>query len=265
MKAADVGIAMGWSGAEAAREVADVVLQSDDLMAIAVAIERGRATYTNVRKAVRYLLGTNLSEIAVVLAATSAGFAEPLTPIQLLWINLVSDVLPGLGLAFEPPEPGLLTRPPQTNGQGILRDRDLRSLGVDGGVIATGALAACGYGVLRHGVSPEARSMTLGSLVIAQLLHALTCRASTRGTPGVRPNLPLAGALGISFAAQAAILLVPGVGRLLGTVPLGPLDLAVTVGAGVLPYLVNEGQKPHRSSGRRQHTAVPAVQPKPAR
>src|SRR5207237_7261640 len=66
MKAADVGIAMGWSGAEAAREVADVVLQTDDLMAIAVAIERGRATYTNVRKAVRYLVGTNLSEIAVV-------------------------------------------------------------------------------------------------------------------------------------------------------------------------------------------------------
>src|SRR5207302_11157485 len=81
MRAADVGIAMGWSGAEAARAVADVVLQSDDLMAIAVAIERGRSTYTNLRKAVRYLLGTNLSEIAVVLAVTSVGFAEPLAAI----------------------------------------------------------------------------------------------------------------------------------------------------------------------------------------
>ena len=258
MKAADVGIAMGWSGAEAAREVADVVLQTDDLMAIAVAIERGRATYTNVRKAVRYLLGTNLSELAVVLAATSAGFGDPLTPIQLLWINMVSDVLPGLGLAFEPPEPGLMTRPPQANGQGILRDRDLRSVTVDGGVIATGALAACGYGVLRFGVSAEARTMTMGSLVIAQLLHALTCRASTRGTR-VGPNLPLAGALGISFAAQGAVLLLPGLRRLLGTAPLGPLDLAVTVGAGVLPYLINEGRKPHRPDGRLQRPAVAPV------
>jgi P-type Ca2+ transporter type 2C len=222
------------------------VLQTDDLMAIAVAIERGRATYTNVRKAVRYLLGTNLSEIAVVLAATSAGFSEPLSPIQLLWINLVSDVLPGLGLAFEAPEPGLLTRPPLANGQGILGERDLRSLTIEGGVIAGGALAACGYGVLRYGVSPEARAITMGSLVIAQLLHALTCRASTRNTPPIRRNLPLAGALGLSFAAQAAIMLLPGLGHLLGTAPLGPLDLAVTVGSGMLPYLINEARKPER-------------------
>ena len=244
VKAADVGIAMGWSGAEAAREVADVVLQTDDLMAIAVAIERGRATYTNVRKAVRYLLGTNLSEIAVVLAATSAGFSDPLTPIQLLWINLISDVLPGLGLAFEPPEPGLLHQPPQPGAQGILRGDDLRSLGVQGGVIAAGALAACGYGVLRYGVSPEARTMTFGSLVIAQLLHALTCRSSTQAGPGTAPNRQLGWALGVSFAAQIAALLVPGLRNLLGAAPLGPLDCAVMLGTGVLPYLVNEALKP---------------------
>lgn len=128
-------------------------------------------------------------------------------------------------------------------------------------MIATGALAACGYGVLRYGVSPEARTMTMGSLVIAQLLHALTCRASTQGRPGVGPNLPLAGALGISFAAQGAILLVPGLRRLLGTTALGPLDLAVTIGAGVLPYLVNEALKPRRPSSRFPRANVaPALQ-----
>ena len=252
MKAADVGIAMGWGGAEAAREVADVVLQTDDLMAIAVAIERGRATYTNVRKSVRYLLGTNLSEIAVVLAATSVGFGEPLTTIQLLWINLVSDVLPALGLAFEPPEPGLLAQPPQANGEGILRNRDMRSAACDGGIIAAGALTACGYGVLRYGVSPQARTMTLGSLVIAQLLHALTCRSDTRDRPGIGRNLPLAGAVGASLAAQVAALLLPSGRRLLGLAPLGPLDLVVTLLGGVLPYLANEGLKPRRPHRPRQ-------------
>ncbi len=244
MKAADVGIAMGWSGAEAAREVADVVLQTDDLTAIGVAIERGRTTYTNVRKSVRYLIGTNMSEIGVVLAATSAGFSEPLTPIQLLWLNLISDVLPALGLAFEPPDPGLLRRPPQANGQGILRNRDLRASAVDASVIAGGALAACGYGVLRYGVSAEARTMTLGSLVTAQLLHALTCRGATRSGDDRPPNRPLAAAVGVSLAAQAAALLLPGMRGLMGMAPLGPLDLAVTLGAGLLPYLVNEARKP---------------------
>ena len=88
LRAADVGIAMGQDGAAAAREVADVVLSTDDLAALAVAVERGRATHANVRKAIRYLLATNLSELVVVLVATAAGFAGALTPMQLLWMNL---------------------------------------------------------------------------------------------------------------------------------------------------------------------------------
>ena len=95
LRAADVGVAMGATGTEAAREVADVVLQTDDLMALTTALERGRAACTNIRKSIRYLLSTNLSEIAVVLAGTVLGYPEPLTPMQLLWINLISDVLPG--------------------------------------------------------------------------------------------------------------------------------------------------------------------------
>jgi Ca2+-transporting ATPase len=257
MKAADVGIAMGWSGAEAAREVADVVLQTDDLTAIGTAIERGRMTYANVRKSVRYLVGTNLSEILVVLAATSAGVAEPLTPLQLLWLNLISDVLPALGLAFEPPDPGLLRRPPQADGKGVLRNRDLRAAAADGGVIAAGALAACGYGALRYGASAETRTMTLGGLVLAQLLHALTCRSDARAG-GKPPNRPLAAAVGASLAVQGAALLVPGLRGLLGAAPLGALDLAVTVGAGLLPWAVNEARKP-ASVGKAQRAKCRAV------
>jgi len=248
LKAADVGIAMGGAGAsEAAREVADVVLQTDDLMALAVAVERGRTTYTNVRKSIRYLLATNLSEIVVVLGATAAGFGDPLTALQLLWINLISDILPGLGLAFEASEPNEMQHPPRPANAAIVGRGDFGPLAADGSIIAAGALAACGIGVLRHGMSAQARTMTFGSLVIAQLLHALTCRSAKHGpfTGGqpLQPNRPLFGALLFSFALQGVALLVPGVRGILGVVPLGPLDALVMAGAGVLPYIVNEVRK----------------------
>ena len=250
LKAADVGVAMGGTASsEAAREVADVVLQTDDLATLAVAVERGRTTYVNVRKSIRYMLATNLSEVVVVLGATLAGFAEPLTAMQLLWINLVGDILPGLGLAFEPPEPGVMQRAPNATDGEIIERRELSRLGVQGGTIAAGSLAALGWGTLRHGAGPEARTMAFGSLVTAQLLHALTARSDERGPGALPPNRPLTGLLLASVALQAVGLLVPGVRGVLGVVPLGPLDLAMTAAAGVLPYAANEALKTARPSG----------------
>jgi Ca2+-transporting ATPase len=245
LKAADVGIAMGRDGTDAAREVADVVLQTDDLAALAVAIERGRATFTNVRRSIRYLLGTNLSEIGVTLAGTAAGFAEPLSVAQLLWINLVTDILPGLGLALEPPAPGLMHQPPRAGEEAVLRGRDYAAVAGDGAVLASGALLACGWGARRHGAGPEARTMAFGSLVAAQLLHALRCRSGgDGGAPGGAGRWPanpaLAAALGVSAAAQGAAWLVPGLRGLLGIAPLRPLDTAVMLGAGVLPYMADK-------------------------
>ena len=244
LKAADVGVAMGGTASsEAAREVADVVLQTDDLATLAVAVERGRTTYVNVRKSIRYMLATNLSEVVVVLGATLAGFGEPLTAMQLLWVNLVGDILPGLGLAFEPPEPGVMQRAPNMADGEIIERRELSRLGVQGGTIAAGSLAALGWGALRHGAGPEARTMAFGSLVTAQLLHALTARSDERGPGALPPNRPLTGLLLASVALQAVGLLVPGVRGVLGVVPLGPLDLAVTAAGGVLPYVANEALK----------------------
>ncbi len=248
LKAADVGFAMGGTASsEAAREVADVVLQTDDLATLAVAVERGRTTDVNVRKSIRYMLATNLSEIVVVLGATLAGFGEPLTAMQLLWINLVGDILPGLGLAFEPPEPGVMQRPPNAADRAIIERRELGRLGVQGGTIAAGSLAALGWGALRHGAGPEARTMAFGSLVTAQLLHALTARSDERGPGTLPPNRPLTGLLLASVGLQAVGLLVPGVRGVLGVVPLVPLDLAVTAAAGVLPYAANEALKAARA------------------
>jgi Ca2+-transporting ATPase len=254
LKAADVGIALGRSGTEAARGVADVVLQTDDLMALAIAVERGRTTYGNVRKAIRYLLSTNLSEILVVLAATATGIGEPLSPMQLLWINLISDVFPALCLAFEPPEAGAMECGPRSADKEIIRPEDLGALAEEAAIIGAGALAACVYGVLRYGAaSDRTRTMTFTSLITAQLLHALTCRTAGRSTPlgakeALPPNTMLAGGLAISFAVQLLTFLVPGLRRLLDVVPIGPLDALVTAAAGALPYLANEALKTERSS-----------------
>ena len=114
LRAADIGIALGQGGASAAREVADIVLGSDDLSTLLIAIEQGRTKYRNVRKGIHYLLGTNLGEILVIMAAAGS-------PMEILWINLISDVLPGLGLALEPPEPGGHRPRPGRGGSGPCR------------------------------------------------------------------------------------------------------------------------------------------------
>jgi P-type Ca2+ transporter type 2C len=118
-----------------ARDLGDVILLDDDLGSMVAAIEHGRAVHTNVRKALRFLLSTNLSEILLTIAATAAGLASPLTAVQLLWINLLTDVIPALALAVEPGEPGILEEPPRDPGEPILSRQTLSREGADAGLI----------------------------------------------------------------------------------------------------------------------------------
>jgi Ca2+-transporting ATPase len=156
----------------------------------------------------------------------------------------------------------------------VLGGGHLPALGADGGVIAAGGLLACGWGVLRHGMSAEARTLTFGSLVTAQLLYALNCRANgpgTADTAGRRPpNRALTGALAASFALQGAGLLVPGLRRFLGIAPLGLLDIGVMLGAGLLPYFANRAWRASRvppppglgvERAEAGHAAVPGPAP----
>jgi P-type Ca2+ transporter type 2C len=246
LRAANVGIAIGRDGAAAAREVADVFFATEDLAALPVAIERGRATYENVRKAIHYILSTNGSEVALMLAGAVTGVGEMLNPMQLLWINLVSDVLPAIGLALEPPDVAVMRQPPRQANESFLTRHHIGRIGAEAGVIAAGALGAGLYGALRHGLaSPQAQTVTFGSLVNAQLLHALTYRSTGRagetGQPTNNPTLP--SIVGGSMVAQFAAMLLPGVRNLLGVAPIDVLDAAAMVVGGVLPFLVNEARK----------------------
>jgi Ca2+-transporting ATPase len=239
LRAADVGVAMGQHGTELARELADVVLSTDDFGLMPDAVEEGRLVRANIRRVLQYLLTTNASEVWAVAAAVAAGLPSPLTPLQLLWLNLVTDLAPGLGLAMEPREPGLMSQPPRDPREPIVPRSLLRRILVESTAIAAGTLAAYVLGVMRHGRGPVAQSMAFASLVGAQLLHVPFARSGTepvtsRGRP---PNRALMLGVILSAALQLAALFVPPLRGALGGAALGLADLGIAGLGAVVPLL----------------------------
>lgn len=263
LRAADIGIAMGDGGTDVAREVADVVLEDDDLETMLIAISQGRTIYNNIRKSVHFLLATNLSEIMVMFSAMSLGLGQPLNTMQLLWINLLTDIAPGLALALEPPEPDVLRQPPRNPAEPILKPADLKRITFESAVLSAGALGAYGYGLARYGRGAQANTLAFTGLTMGQLLHVLSCRSPTHrlfDIPTLPPNPWLTAALGGSVALQVLALLLPGLRGFLGLAPLTLLDGTVVGMSALLPLLVNEGTKQsalssetHRPQGAETH------------
>lgn len=245
LKVADIGIAMGDTGTDVARTVADVVLEEDNLETLVIAVSQGRTIYNNIRKSVHFLMATNLSEISVMFGAIALGMGQPLNPMQLLWINLVTDIFPALGLALEPPEPDVLRQPPRDPREPIVRRSDYRRIVLESTVISAGALGAYGYGVARYGIGPQAGTLAFMSLTTAQLLHAISARSdhlSVFSKERLPANRALTAAVGGSLALQGATLL-PGLRGLLGLGPLGVADAAVIAVGAALPFVINEATK----------------------
>ncbi len=188
LKAADVGIAMGERGTDLARAVADVVLARDDLPSLVAAVAEGRTLYGNVRRAIDYLVATNMSEVALMLLG-SVGGAVPLAPLHLLWINIVTDVAPALALAMEPPDADVMRRPPRDPQSELFGRSDSRRLGARSAQMTAGALAAYLLGGARAGRQQEyASTMAFASLMTSQIL--LPCTMEPRAG---RPILSSAG------------------------------------------------------------------------
>jgi Ca2+-transporting ATPase len=243
LKAANLGIAMGRDGTRVARDVADLLIEDDDLSHVVAGVREGRTILSNIRKAVHFLLSTNLSEIFVVLVEVLRGPQELESPMELFWINLVTDVLPGLGLALEPPEPGVLDKPPRAADEPLIDAAYYKRLALEAGIIGTSALGAHLYGLVRYGPGPQTRGVTFLSMASAQLLHSLSCRSDRFEYGGVRglfENRTLVGALGASFALQALPFLLPPLRRLLGIAPLTLPDVGVAALAAGGSFAVNE-------------------------
>jgi Ca2+-transporting ATPase len=171
-----------------------------------------------------------------------------MNPMQLLWINLVTDIFPGLALSMEPAEPDIMERAPRDPDEAIIEGRDLRRMTFESGVIGLGTLGAYLYGLRRYGPGAAASTLAFNTLTMNELAHAFSSRSPYRhvfsGGGSLRPNPYLKRAILGMTGLQAAVNLVPGLRRMLGTAPLGPGDLLVIAAGTLLPLVVNEATKP---------------------
>ena len=245
LKAADVGVAMGKHGTDVARAVADVVLEDDNLHTMIVAVEQGRTIYNNIRKSLRFLLSTNLSEIEVMLVTTALGVGEALNPMQLLWINLITDIFPALALAMEPPEREVLKQPPRDPEQPIIHRSDIARLLRESSLITAGCMGVFAYSVARYGPGMQASTNTFMTLTLAQFLQSISCRSEeTTVLDRARPGNPyLTAAIAGSMGAQALTVLFPPLRGLLRLSPIAMVDMLAIAAGTALPFVVNEGTK----------------------
>jgi len=253
LRKADVGVAMGIRGTDLAKDAADVILQDDRFPTISAAIEEGRVIFGNVRKFVFYLFSCNLAEILVFLGAGLAGFPAPLLPLQILWLNLLTDTFPALALAVEPGEPGVMRSPPRDPSVAIL---PAGMIGVTVGyalVIALAALGAFAWGLEGADGSPgRATTMAFMALAFGQISHLGNARSSD---PVVHPGAALANpaaliAALLAIALQLSAAFVPALALVLRLTPLSETDWAVVAALGALPGVVGQAVKLVRRSGR---------------
>jgi len=244
LKAADIGVAMGERGTEMARDVADVILMDDHFGSIVAAVEQGRTLRANLQKSLRFLLATNLAEVLVTFGAMLVARAEPLSALHLLWINLVSDVVPALALGMEPAEPGVMRQPPPVPGASLISRDALVTMVVDAAVMAATTLTAFGITRARSGDPLHASTIAFSTLSASQLLYALACRSDERsGLRRLGESPALLAGVGGMLMLQAATVIVPPLRSLLRTTPLGLVDVALIGAGAALPLLVRETLK----------------------
>ncbi|MEX2049601.1 MAG: HAD-IC family P-type ATPase, partial [Gemmatimonadota bacterium] len=241
LKRADIGVAMGGRGTDVAKEIAAIVLQDDRFLTIGAAVEEGRVIFENIRKFVFYLFSCNAAEVFVLLVASVAGLPLPLLPLQILWLNLVTDTFPALALALEPAEPGVMRRPPRESDASLLSARFLAAILWYAALITAATLAAYLWGLA---AGNEARAITIAfmTLALAQLLHLGNARS--RGPVlswrRIVANPWALGAVALVLALQAAAVYWPPLARLLRTVPLGATDWLVILALAAIPAIIGQ-------------------------
>jgi Ca2+-transporting ATPase len=245
LKEASIGVAMGITGTEVTKQAADMVITDDNFASIVAAVEEGRGIYDNIAKTLSYLLAGNAGELVVVLVAGLVGWPLPLLPVQLLWINLVTDGLPALALATDPIDPDVLRRPPR-RPDAQLADRGFLALtALTGALTATVTLAAFALQLYTGGRLVDARNAAFSVLVFAELLRAFGARSATRTVweVGLLSNLRLFGVVLVSFGLQVVIHHVPVLEGVFGTEPITLGECLGWIGLGAVPLAVLEARK----------------------
>ncbi|MBI4587964.1 MAG: cation-transporting P-type ATPase, partial [Candidatus Rokubacteria bacterium] len=243
LKRADIGVAMGITGTDVAKEAASMILLDDNFATIVRAVREGRKLYDNVRKFIRYMLTTNSGEVWTIFLAPFLGLPIPLLPIQILWINLVTDGLPGLALAAEPEEKDVMRRPPRPPTEGVFA----HGLGIHAvwvGLLMAG-LTIGTQGWFLHAGSDRWQTMVFTVLALSQLAHVLAIRSERESlfTQGLRSNLPLLGAVVLTVLLQMATVYVPVLNGIFKTDPLSLGELALTFVLASAVFLAVEVEK----------------------
>jgi len=231
VKEADIGVAMGQTGTDVTREASAMTLADDNFATIVAAVEAGRGIYDNIRKFIRYLLACNIGEVLTMFVASLIGLPLPLLPVQILWVNLVTDGFPAMALGVDPSEPGIMNRPPRNPAENIFSrglSRKIIGRGVQIGLSTILVFAAVYY------VKKDldlARTMALTTLVFSQLFHVYDCRSETKTIFELEftSNLYLIAATIWSAVMQLAIIYVPVLRSIFSTVMLTPYDWIIVL------------------------------------
>jgi Ca2+-transporting ATPase len=246
LKKADIGVAMGRRGTDAAKEVAGVVLEDDRFQTIASAVEEGRIVFDNIRKFVFYLFSCNVGEILALLGAGLTGLPLPMTPLQILWLNLVTDTFPALALALEPADPAVMRRPPREPGTPLLSGGMLR-LGLLYSLLIAGVTIVALVWGLREWPGEAARAVTLSftTLALAQIFHLGNARSAQHvvSRPLALANRYALSAVVLTVMLQVLAVIAPPLGRILGTAPLTTRGWMIAIALGAIPALVGQGWK----------------------
>lgn len=211
VKEADIGISMGMGGTDVTREASDMILTDDNFATIVESVKQGRGIYENIRKFIRYMLACNLGEVITMFAAMLAGLPLPLYPIQILWVNLVTDGLPGIALGLDPVNDDIMRKKPVPVESGLFSGRLPFLILFRGFLIGLCTLGAFCVVYLSGGNLGEARTVAFLTLVMTQLVHSFECRSESKSffKSGLRGNLLLLSACAFSFLMMVAVIYIP--------------------------------------------------------
>lgn len=243
LKKSDIGIAMGRKGTDVAKNAADMILNDDNFVTIVDAVKQGRNIFDNIKKAIHFLIATNIGEIVTIFVGLLLGVKSPLLAIQLLWVNLVTDSLPAIALGLEPPEKNIMNRPPRDAKKSIFADGLMGRIVIEGFMIGMFTIFAFFIGNKYYGIE-VARTMAFISLGMLELIHSFNVKSEESiFKVGLFENKYLLGAFVLGTVLQVGIICVPSLAEIFKLTQLNTTQWLIIVAISVAPVIIIEIQK----------------------
>ncbi len=243
LKKADIGIAMGKNGTDVAKNASDMILTDDNFVTIVEAVKQGRNIFENIKKAVHFLISTNIGEIITIFVGLLLGMESPLLAIQLLWVNLVTDSLPAIAIGLEPPEKDIMNKKPRSAKKSIFADGLWGKIFVEGAMLGMLTLLIFSIGNNLYGLE-VGRSMAFVALGMLELVHSFNVKSDESiFKAGLFKNKYLIGAFALGVLLQVIVVMVPALANIFSLVPLNGTQWLYTIGISLLPLVIIEAQK----------------------